>query len=226
MAQTIVEVDTQGVLYDVVLTKSERKVLSEFRSGSRKAFEIGDIGLNAQKRAEQAGFPRWAAMAITAEEAGIGPKRLSKLCAVSERFGEDIRRKYHLFPFSVFEEALVFAPGEDEQMLQYALEGMSDTKRWPGAERIATDFRRNILGAETGHPERADGKPVTDGAGNIVRSGVTVVTDSRAYDIPAVSTRPREWVSVSDLRKLLSKWKSGKGSVGECIQDLENVTKS
>src|SRR5688572_6337796 len=109
--QLVIETDDHAVLYDLLLTKPERKFLAQVRTGSLQMFGVGDIALRAQARAEEQGFPNFAALVIVGEEAGIQPKRLNKLCQVAERFPEKIREKYSIFPFSVFEEALVFVPG-------------------------------------------------------------------------------------------------------------------
>lgn len=217
----VIEDQEHAVLYDLLLTKPERKFLADVRKGSRQMFGVGDIGLLAQDRAVDKGFPRYAALMIVGEEAGVGVRRMAKLCNVAERFPDKIREKFSFFPFSVFEEAIVFSPGEDVQMLEYARDQMSDTKRWTGAERIAGDFRKSILGLDTGHGQLPG--PQAQSGGNGSGGGVKVTTSAHEYSIPPVSLDPKEWVSAADLRKLIGKWKGRGVTVGGCIKDIEKL---
>lgn len=207
-----------ALLYDLLLTKTERKFLKQVRIGSRMMFGVGDIALRARAKAAEQGFPDFVALVIVGEEAGIGARRVSKLCNVAERFPEEIREKYAFFPFSVFEEAYAFVPSEDVQMLEYAREQMSDTQRWPGSEKIALNFRRQILGLELGLPE---GTEKSNGNGS--KSGVRVVTRAHEYSISPVSMDQKKWVAVTDLCRLIGKWKGRGITVEGCIRDIQKL---
>lgn len=210
----LVEFNESGELYAAVLIPSERRVLQSVRAGSRKMFAVGDIAEAAWARAKERGIPGWVAFHAVGEEAGIGVRRVMKLRQISERFPEKVRDRFPNMPHAYFEEAFVFPPGDDIQMLEFAHFKMGEDKRWPGAEAIAGDYRRNALGKHTGS---GNGSPPPT---------ATIHTSHESHIIPEpVPLQNERYVPVARLRALVSKWKKGKPTVAQCISDIEELIK-
>lgn len=212
---TIVHSQHKGTLYDVLLTKAERKILQEVRKDSAKLFAVGEIAKAAYDRAAERNIPAYIAYSLVGEEAGIGYRRVAKLSQIAERFPVKTRNKYGHFPFSYFEEAFVFPPGDDVQMLEFAAHQMTETKRWPGAEKLADDFRRVAIGH--------DNAPAGITGGNGSSAKATIITGNRQHDLPIPNPPSEEkWVSPKHLRALISGWRSNKKqTVEQCAKDVE-----
>lgn len=203
-------------LYDVLLTKEERRLLQQVRKSSRQLFDVGDIAASAFQRAQEKGIPAYVVYTLVGEEAGIGWRRASKLAMIADRFPPKVRNQYSGFPFSYFEEAFLFPPGEDRKMLEYAAEQMDETSRWPGADRLADDFRRVALGHDTSAtpPEKS---------GSNGRDKTVVLTSDRQHDVAAPGSRIEvEWVKASTLRALIAGWRKDRNTtVNKVIKDIE-----
>jgi hypothetical protein len=216
MDNEVVSFHEVGELYEVILVPEERRLLHGVRAKSRDMFRVGEIAEAAYQRAQAKGIPGWVAFHAVGEEAGIGVRRVMKLRQISERFPKKIQDKFPTMPFAYFEEAFVFPPGDDIQMLEFTHHLVGEEQRWPGAERIANDYRRVALGKHTGSGGGALPPPPT----------ATVRTQRSSYTIPEPAPLQAEgYVKASKLRALVNKWRKTRPPWGQCVDDIEELLK-